>query len=31
VTEMASADLIDAQRHALLKNHGYPMAVSSEH
>ena len=31
VTEMASADLNDAQRHALLKNHGYPMAVSSEH
>ncbi|MGE0350784.1 GDP-mannose 4,6-dehydratase [Hydrogenophaga sp.] len=31
VTEMASADLNDAQRHALLKHHGYAIAVSSEH
>jgi len=31
VTEMAAADLADAQRHALLKAHGYATTVSSEH
>jgi GDPmannose 4,6-dehydratase len=31
VTEMVISDLADAQRHALLKTHGYPIAVSSEH
>ncbi|MDO9439143.1 GDP-mannose 4,6-dehydratase [Hydrogenophaga sp.] len=31
VTEMASADLAEAQRHALLKKHGYALPVSSEH
>jgi GDPmannose 4,6-dehydratase len=31
VTEMVTSDLSDAQRHALLKTHGYPIAVSSEH
>jgi len=31
VTEMVDSDLIDAQRHALLQTHGYPMTVSSEH
>lgn len=31
VAEMAAADLADAQRHALLKHHGYAVAVSSEH
>ncbi|MBT9463770.1 GDP-mannose 4,6-dehydratase [Hydrogenophaga sp.] len=31
VTEMVISDLADAQRHALLKTHGYAVAVSSEH
>jgi GDPmannose 4,6-dehydratase len=31
VTEMVVADLEEARRHALLKNHGYAVAVSSEH
>jgi len=31
VTEMVVSDLADAQRHALLKHHGYAVAVSSEH
>jgi GDPmannose 4,6-dehydratase len=31
VTEMAAADLADAQRHAVLKAHGYVTTVSSEH
>ena len=31
VTEMVASDLTDAQRHALLKTHGYATAVSSEH
>ena len=31
VTEMVAADLADAQRHALLKDHGYEVAVSGEH
>ena len=31
VTEMAIADLADAQRHALLKTHGFATAVPSEH
>lgn len=31
VTEMVVCDLADAQRHALLKHHGYTVAVSSEH
>ncbi|MDP3164656.1 MAG: GDP-mannose 4,6-dehydratase [Hydrogenophaga sp.] len=31
VTEMVVSDLADAQRHALLKTHGYPIAVSGEH
>ncbi len=31
VTEMVVCDLADAQRHALLKHHGYAVAVSSEH
>ncbi len=31
VTEMVVADLEEARRHALLKNHGYAIAVSSEH
>jgi len=31
VTEMVVADLEEARRHALLKHHGYAVAVSSEH
>ncbi len=31
VAEMVVSDLADAQRHALLKNHGYAIAVTSEH
>ncbi len=31
VTEMVISDLADAQRHALLKHHGYDIAVTSEH
>ena len=31
VTEMVISDLADAQRHALLKHHGYAVAVTSEH
>ena len=31
VTEMVAADLADAQRHALLKTHGYATAVAAEH
>ena len=31
VAEMVSSDLADAQRHALLKHHGYAIAVSGEH
>ena len=31
VTEMVISDLADAQRHALLKTHGFDMTVSSEH
>jgi GDPmannose 4,6-dehydratase len=31
VTEMVAADLTDAQRHALLKTHGYALPVASEH
>jgi GDPmannose 4,6-dehydratase len=31
VSEMVAADLSDAQRHALLKTHGYPLAVSCEY
>jgi len=31
VTEMVTSDLADAQRHALLKSHGYTTTVSSEH
>ena len=31
VTEMVVSDLADAQRHALLKTHGYAVAVSGEH
>lgn len=31
VAEMVSADLAEARRHALLKHHGYDVAVSSEH
>jgi GDPmannose 4,6-dehydratase len=31
VAEMVSSDLADAQRHALLKHHGYAIAVTGEH
>ena len=31
VTEMVISDLADAQRHSLLKTHGFDMTVSSEH
>ena len=31
VTEMVTADLAEARRHALLKTHGYAVAVSGEH
>ncbi len=31
VTEMVTSDLAQARRHALLKHHGYAVAVSSEH
>ncbi|WP_070399773.1 GDP-mannose 4,6-dehydratase [Hydrogenophaga sp. PML113] len=31
VTEMVAADLAQARRHALLKTHGYAVAVSGEH
>ena len=31
VTEMVAADLADAQRHALLKTHGYATAMAAEH
>jgi GDPmannose 4,6-dehydratase len=31
VSEMVISDLADAQRHALLKTHGFDMTVSSEH
>ncbi|WP_137922400.1 GDP-mannose 4,6-dehydratase [Hydrogenophaga sp. 2FB] len=31
VSEMVVSDLADAQRHALLKHHGYDIAVTSEH
>jgi len=31
VCEMVDADLAEAQRHALLKHHGYAVAVSGEH
>jgi GDPmannose 4,6-dehydratase len=31
VSEMVASDLADAQRHALLKHHGYDIAVTSEH
>ncbi|QHE88537.1 GDP-mannose 4,6-dehydratase [Hydrogenophaga sp. BPS33] len=31
VTEMVASDLTDAQRHALLKHHGYEVPVTSEH
>ena len=31
VSEMVISDLADAQRHALLKHHGYAVAVTGEH